>query len=145
MPEGFSRIGGAGDLDAMLPDSDFVVICCHWTPETTHLFNRERFALMKPGAVLVNVARGEIVDDAALIEALEAGRLRGVVLDVYEGEFERPPPERLWRDERVLITPHISGASDNELHRAIDLFCDNLRAYLDGRPLQNVIDWERGY
>ena len=134
LPEGFSRIGGAGDLDAMLPDSDFVVICCQWTPETTHLFNRERFALMKPGAVLVNVARGEIVDDAALIEALEAGRLRGVVLDVYEGEFERPPPERLWRDERVLITPHISGASDHELHRAIDLFCDNLRAYLDGQP-----------
>ena len=145
LPEGFSHIGGAGELDAILPDSDFVVICCHWTPETTHLFNRERFARMKPGAVLVNVARGEIVDDAALIEALEAGRLRGVVLDVYEGEFERPPPELLWRDERVLITPHVSGASDRELHRAIDLFCDNLRAYLDGRELQNVIDWERGY
>ncbi len=145
LPEGFSHVGGAGELEEMLPDSDFVVICCHWTPETTHLFNRERFALMKPGAVLVNVARGEIVDDTALIEALEAGRLRGIVLDVYEGEFERPPPELLCRDERVLITPHVSGASDHELHRAIDLFCDNLRAYLDGRPLQNVIDWERGY
>src|SRR3954451_23982541 len=81
-PEGFTRIGGAGELDAMLPDSDFVVICCQWTPETTHLFNPERLARMKPGAVLVNVARGEIVDDAALIEALEARRLRGVVLDV---------------------------------------------------------------
>src|SRR4051794_25570806 len=145
LPTGFTRIGGAEELDDLLPDSDFVVICCPWTPETTHLFNRERFALMKPGAVLVNVARGEIVEDAALIEALEAGRLRGVLLDVYEGEFERPPPERLWRDERVLITPHVSGASDHELHRAIDLFCDNLRAYLDGRPLRNVIDWERGY
>jgi len=118
LPEGFSRIGGAGDLDAMLPDSDFVVICCHWTPETTHLFNRERFALMKPGAVLVNVARGEIVDDAALSEALEAGRLRGVVLDVYEGEFERPPMEALWRDARVLITPHVSGGSDESRHGA---------------------------
>lgn len=145
LPQGFARLGGACDLDELLPESDFVVICCQWTPETTHLFNRERFALMKPGAVLVNVARGEIVDDAALIEALEAGRLRGVVLDVYEGEFERPPPTRLWRDARVLITPHVSGASDYELHRAIDLFCDNLRAFLDGRPLQNVIDWERGY
>jgi glyoxylate/hydroxypyruvate reductase A len=145
LPAGFSRIGGVGDLDAMLPDSDFVVICCQWTPETTHLFNRERFALMKAGAVLVNVARGEIVDEAALIEALEQDRLRGVVLDVYDGEFERPPPEHLWRDERVLITPHVSGASDRELHRAIDIFCDNLRAYLDGRPLANVIDWERGY
>jgi phosphoglycerate dehydrogenase-like enzyme len=145
LPQGFSHIGGPGELEKMLPDSDFVVVCCQWTKETTHLFNRERFARMKQGAVLVNVARGEIVEDAALIEALEAGRLRGVVLDVYEGEFERPPPEPLWKDDRVLITPHVSGASDHELHRAIDVFCDNLRAYLDGKPLRNVIDWERGY
>ncbi len=145
LPAGFSRLGGAEDLDELLPDSDFVVICCQWTPETTHLFNRERFARMKPGAVLVNVARGEIVDEAALIEALDQDRLRGVVLDVYEGEFERSPPELLWRDNRVLITPHVSGASDTELHRAINVFCDNLRAYLDGRPLSNVIDWARGY
>jgi phosphoglycerate dehydrogenase-like enzyme len=144
-PAGFSHIAAAAELDRLLPDSDFVVICCQWTAETTHLFNRERFALMKPGAVLVNVARGEIVDEAALSEALDAGRLRGVVLDVYEGEFERLPPSRLWRDERVLITPHVSGASDRELHGAIELFSDNLRAYLDGRPLRNVIDWERGY
>jgi phosphoglycerate dehydrogenase-like enzyme len=145
LPAGFSRVGRADDLDGFLPDSDFVVICCQWTAETTHLFNRERFARMKAGAVLVNVARGEIVDEAALAEALDQGRLRGVVLDVYDGEFERLPPSRLWRDDRVLITPHVSGASDRELHRAIDVFCDNLRAYLDGRPLRNVIDWQRGY
>jgi len=145
LPTGFSRLGGAEDLDRFLPDSDFVVICCQWTPETTYLFNDDRFALMKPGSVLVNVARGEIVDETALVRALDQDRLRGVVLDVYEGEFERPPPERLWRDDRVLITPHVSGASDQELHGAIELFCDNLRAYLDGRPLRNVIDWQRGY
>ena len=69
----------------------------------------------------------------------------GVVLDVYDGEFEQPPPARLWRDERVLITPHVSGASDESRHGAIDIFCDNLRALLDGRPLRNVIDWQRGY
>ena len=100
---------------------------------------------MKPGGVLVNVARGEIVDEDALAEALERGRLRGVALDVYVGEFEHPPPERLWQTRRVLITPHVSGASDHDRHGAIDLFCDNLRAYIDGRPLQNVIDWQRGY
>ena len=100
---------------------------------------------MKPGSVLVNVARGEIIDEAALADALQQGRLRGVVLDVYDGEFERPPPARLWQDERVLITPHVSGASDESRHGAIDLFCDNLRAYLDGRKLRNVIDWQRGY
>lgn len=145
LPPGFARLGGPGDLDAFLPQSDFVVVSCQWTPETTHLFDRERFAAMKPGSVLVNVARGEIVEEEALAEAIERGHLRGVALDVYVGEFEHPPPARLWRDPRVLITPHVSGASDDERHRAIDLFCENLRAYLDGGPLKNVIDWERGY
>jgi phosphoglycerate dehydrogenase-like enzyme len=100
---------------------------------------------MKPGSVVVNVARGEIIDETALADALERDHLRGVVLDVYVGEFERPPMQRLWRDPRVLITPHISGASDQNRHGAIELFCENLRAYLDGAPLRNVIDWTRGY
>ena len=145
LPPGFSELGAAADLDRFLPQSDFVVICCQWTPETTRLFDRDRFARMKPGGILVNVARGEIVDEDALAEALDNGHLRAAVLDVYVGEFERPPPARLWSDPRVLITPHVSGASDDERHRAIDIFCDNLRAYLDGRPLRNVIDWQRGY
>ena len=145
LPPGFERLGGAGDLDRFLAESDFVVICCQWTPETTNLVDADRLAVMKPGAVLVNVARGEIVDEAALLDALERGHLRGVVLDVYDGEFERLPPEALWRDPRVLITPHVSGNSDQSRHGAIDLFCDNLRAWLDGAPLRNVIDWQRGY
>jgi phosphoglycerate dehydrogenase-like enzyme len=145
LPSGFSELGGPADLDHFLPDSDFVAICCQWTPETTRLFDKDRFALMKKGSILVNVARGEIVDEDALAEALDQGRLRGVVLDVYVGEFEHLPPARLWSDPRVLITPHISGASDDERHRGVDLFCDNLRAYLAGRPLHNVIDWDRGY
>jgi phosphoglycerate dehydrogenase-like enzyme len=145
LPAGFSELAGAGELDRVLPEADFVAVCCQWTDETTNLFNRDRFALMKPGSVLVNVARGEIVDEEALAEALESGHLRGAVLDVYVGEFEHLPPPRLWQHPQVLITPHVSGHTDHELHRAIDLFCDNLRAYLDGRPLQNVIDWQRGY
>src|SRR5262245_50231707 len=145
LPTGFSAVGGPGDLTRFLAESDFVVICCQWTPETTRLFNDERFAAMKPGSVLLNVARGEIVDEDALYAALQRDHLRGAVLDVYVGEFERPPPARLWSDPRVLITPHTSAATDANRHRGVDLFCDNLRAYLDGRPLQNVIDWERGY
>jgi len=145
LPAGFDRIGGTDELDEFLAASDFVVICCQWTPQTTNLINAERLAAMKPGSVLVNVARGEIVDEAALADALARNRLRGVVLDVYVGEFEHPPRERLWRDPRVLITPHISGASDQSRHGATDLFCDNLRAYLDGAPLRNVIEWARGY
>jgi phosphoglycerate dehydrogenase-like enzyme len=145
LPPGFAEIGGAGELDRFLPDSDIVVICCQWTPETTRLFNKDRFAAMKPGSILVNVARGEIVDEDALADALEHDHLRGAALDVYVGEFEHKPMPRLWSDPRVLITPHISGASDQDRHGAIELFRDNLRAYIDGRQLRNVIDWERGY
>lgn len=145
LPAGFSELGAPAALDRFLAASDFVVICCQWTPHTDRLFNSDRFAVMKPGAVLVNVARGEIIDEDALAEALRQDRLRGVALDVYVGEFEHLPPQRLWSDPRVLVTPHISGASDDTRHGAIDVFCDNLRAYLDGRRLRNVIDWQRGY
>jgi phosphoglycerate dehydrogenase-like enzyme len=100
---------------------------------------------MKPGAILINVARGEIIDEEAVADAVESNHLRGVGLDVYVGEFERPPIERLWSDPRVLITPHTSGGSDENRHRAIDVFCGNLEAFIQGRPLENVVDWERGY
>jgi len=145
LPPGFSELGGAADLDRLLPQSDVAIICCQWTPETTRLFDAQRFAAMKRGSVLVNVARGEIVDEDALADALEQGQLRGAALDVYVGEFERPPPARLWSDPRVLITPHTSSISDADRHGAIDIFCENLRAYLDGKPLRNVLDWKRGY
>jgi phosphoglycerate dehydrogenase-like enzyme len=145
LPPGFSALGAAGDLDVFLSDAHFVVVSCPWTPHTTRLFDRRRFAAMPQGSILVNVARGEIVDEEALADALESGQLRGAALDVYVGEFEHPPPVRLWSNPNVLITPHVSGGSDEDRHRAIELFCDNLRAYLDGRPLRNVIDWARGY
>lgn len=143
--EGFVEIGGPGDLDRYLAEADVVAICCQWTPETTHLFDTARFGGMKPGAILVNVARGEIIDEAALAEAVQGDRLRGVVLDVYDGEFEGPPRDDLWSDPRVLITPHTSGGGDMNAHRGTEIFCENLRAYLDGQPLKNVVDWDRGY
>ena len=145
LPQGFGRLESPERLHALLAESDGVVVCCQWTPETTKVIGREAFAAMKPGAILVNVARGEIIDEEALIAVLAAGKLRGVALDVYVGEFEHEPDRRLWDDERVLITPHISGGSDMRQHRGIDLFCDNLRAYLDGRALTNVVDWANGY
>jgi glyoxylate/hydroxypyruvate reductase len=145
LPQGFAELGGAADLNYFLPASDFVVICCQWTPETTRLFDSNRFAAMKAGSVLVNVARGEIVDEEALAEALERDHLRGAALDVYVGEFERTPMPRLWSNPKVLITPHVSSITDQDRHGGINLFCDNLRAYLGGAPLRNVIDWKRGY
>ena len=87
-----------------------------------------------------NLLRGDLWGSDVIVTTS-----RGVGLDVYLGEFEHLPPPLLWSDPRVLITPHVSGASDEDRHGGIDLFCENLRAYLDGRPLRNVIDWERGY
>ena len=145
LAEGFSRIGGPEDLHQLLSRSDFVVICCQLTHETERMIDRAAFNAMKPGAVLVNVARGEIVDEEALLQALDSGHLRGAALDVYIGEFEHAPDERLWSNARTLITPHVSGGSDGYRSRSLDVFCENLRAYLDGRPLKNVIDWKRGY
>ena len=144
LPE-FSRLEDPSHLYELLGESDFVAVCCQWTPETTKLINRQALTAMRPGTVLVNVARGEIVDEGALIEALAIGKLRGVALDIYVGEFEREPDPRLWGDERVLITPHVSNETDRPQHRGIELFCKNLRAYIDGCPLTNVVDWKRGY
>ena len=109
LPSGFSRLERPEHLHTLLGESDFVAVCCQWTPETTGLIGHAAFAAMRPGTVLVNVARGEIVDEEALIAALAAGKLRGVGLDVYLGEFEHAPDRRLWQDERVVITPHVSG------------------------------------
>jgi phosphoglycerate dehydrogenase-like enzyme len=145
LPLGFAEIAGPADLNRLLPDSDIVAICCQWTPETDRLFNQDRFAAMKPNSILVNIARGEIVDEDALADALARDHLRGAVLDVYVGEFEHTPMGRLWSDPRVLLTPHISSASDQDRHGGIVLFCENLRAWLDGRPMRNVVDWDRGY
>jgi phosphoglycerate dehydrogenase-like enzyme len=145
LPAGFSQLGDAVCLHDYLAESDFVAVCCQWTRETTKLIGRGAFASMKTGAVLVNVARGEIVDEDALVEALRQDKLRGAALDVYVGEFEGDPDPRLWGDERVIITPHVSASSELSQHRGVELVCRNLRSYLDGQPLENEIDWERGY
>jgi phosphoglycerate dehydrogenase-like enzyme len=87
LPPGFTELGGAGDLDRFLPESDIVVICCQWTPETNRLFEKDRFAAMKPGSVFINVARGEIVDEDALADALERDHLRGAALDSMSGNL----------------------------------------------------------
>lgn len=141
--EGFSHIGPPEQLHELLAASQFVAVCCQWTPETDGLIGTDALAAMPEGAVLANVARGEIIDTEAL--TAEVDRLRGVALDVYVGEFDRPPPAELWQHPRVLITPHTSAGADTRSTRPIDLFCNNLSALLEGRALDNVIDWQRGY
>lgn len=141
----FARLESSDRLYDLLSESEFVAVCCPWTKETHHLIGPAAFAAMKSGTVLVNIARGEIIDDAALLQTLAEGKLRGVALDVYDGEFERPPDSRLWEDDRVVITPHVSATTDVSEHGGVKLFCENLVRYLKGEPLENVIDWERGY
>ena len=122
-------------------------MCAQLTPETTGMIDSGVSAALKPGAVLINIARGEEVDEDALIEALIGGNLRGAILDVYEGELAgRPPRPELLELPQVLLTPHISGRGDPttwEPNRR--LFADNLRRFLLGQPLLNVVDRQRGY
>jgi glyoxylate/hydroxypyruvate reductase A len=143
LPTGFAELAGPDRLLELLEMADFVAVCCQWTPETEGLIGVEAFAAMPDDAVLVNVARGEVVNETALAGAID--RLRGVALVVYVGEFDHAPPPTLWNHPRVLLTPHISAGSDNRTTRPIELFCENLRAFLDDEPLRNVIDWDRGY
>jgi phosphoglycerate dehydrogenase-like enzyme len=128
-------------------ESDFLAVCSQLTPETRGLVGDRVFAAMKPGAVLINIARGEEVDEDALIAAVTAGRIRGAVLDVYDGELAgRPPRPELVGLPQILLTPHISARGDAGLAEPIRrLFADNLRRFLDGRPLRNVVDRDRGY
>lgn len=147
---------GADGADLVLPatrlvevaaESDFLVICSQLTDETRGFINAPVFAAMKPGAVLINVARGEEVDEDALLEAVTAGRIRGAVLDVYAGELAgRPPRPELTGLPQILLTPHISGNGETNTAGPLrTLFADNLRRYLDGQPLRNVVDRARGY
>ncbi|MEM7404935.1 MAG: D-2-hydroxyacid dehydrogenase [Pseudomonadota bacterium] len=143
--DGFETIGGPETLPDQLARADFVAVCCQWTPETTHLLDASAFDAMRPGAVIANVARGEIIDESALLNALDSGHLRGAVLDVFVGEFDGPPPPALWRHPNVLLTPHTSNKTDYSRRGDMALFVDNLQRLRAGQALRYQIDWETGY
>jgi phosphoglycerate dehydrogenase-like enzyme len=128
-------------------ESDYLVICAQLTAETRGFIDASVFAAMKPDAVLVNIARGEEVDEDALVEAVTSGQIRGVVLDVYAGELAGGPPRpEFVALPQILLTPHVSGRGDTKLAEPLrQLFASNLRRYLDGQPLLNVVDRSRGY
>ena len=131
-----------------LPDlarrSDVVMTACPHTAETHHLIDAELLKLMKPSAYLINVTRGGVVDEAALVDALREGRIAGAGLDVCEVE-PLPADSPLWDLENVIITPHSAGRSQYRPRPTIELFCDNLRRYLAGEPLRNVVRKELGF
>ena len=132
------------DLPLVLRDSDFLVVCLPGTPETAGLLGADEIRLMKEGACLINVGRGGIVDEDALVEAVRSGRLAGAALDVFAQE-PLPPDSPLWSEPRILLTAHNAAHSHRYEERATELFLENLRRYLDGRELLNVHDRERGY
>jgi phosphoglycerate dehydrogenase-like enzyme len=133
------------ELHAMLARSDIVVLAAQLTAQTHHLIDDPALAALKPGAFLINVARGELIDEAALTRALHSGHLGGFAADVYEGEFEHQPPAELLTLENVILTPHTSGQTEQPSMGALEIFKENLRRCLAGRPLLNQVDWERGY
>lgn len=145
--DGADLVLPAARIAEVAAESDFLVVCSQLTAETRGFINATVFAAMKPGAVLINIARGEEVDEDALIDAVTTGRIRGAVLDVYDGELAgRPPRPELTALPQVLLTPHISGNGDANVAEPLRrLFADNLRRYLDGQPLRNVVDRARGY
>lgn len=139
---GAERVYRAREIRKALASADFVVLTVPLTPRTRGLIGTAELAVMKPSAWLVNIGRGPVVDEAALLEALAGKRLGGAILDVFDEE-PLPAGHPLWGFENVVITPHISGPSTpGEIG---PIFDDNLRRYLSGRPLRFLVDRRRGY
>ena len=132
------------DLPFLLEQSDFVVLATPLTEETRHLIGEAELRTMKSSAVLINIARGPVVDQAALIAALKSGEIAGAGLDVFEQE-PLPEDSELWDMENVIMSPHISGGTEIYNQRATGIFRDNLKRYIAGERLNNLADPARGY
>ncbi|MEL7098422.1 MAG: D-2-hydroxyacid dehydrogenase [Pseudomonadota bacterium] len=138
------RVIAEAELDAVLGEVDAIAVCVPLLDSTRELLNKARIDVLKPGAVLVDVSRGGVVDQAALADALASGRLGGAALDVFEVE-PLPEDSPFWAMENVIVTPHSSSVYDGWALKSVDMFCDNLTRYLEGAPLQNIVDPVRGY
>lgn len=140
----FDRVVSMADLDGELAAADYVVVTAPLTEQTAGLFDERTLAGAKPGAVLVNVGRGGIVDEAALLAALESGRLRGAALDVF-AEEPLPAGHPFWTRRDVLVSPHMCGDFIGYRDVLVDIFVDNLHRWCSGGELRNVVDKDRGY
>lgn len=141
---GVAVLYGPDELDQFLAQCDWVVVTAALTAETHHMLGEAQFRQMKPTAWLVNVSRGAISDEAALLRALDEGWIAGACLDAFTQE-PLPPDSPFWDHPKVVMTPHNSGSSDRRTERAVALAMDNLERYCSGRPLLNVVDKQRGY
>jgi len=144
-PEGFSAVVGQDGLDAELPKADVLVLAAPFTADTSEMMTRERLMRLPKGAIVVNVARGALLDEEATADMLESGRLRGAVLDVFREE-PLPATSRLWSLPNALVMPHTSPVSPRRFWpRQLDLFIANWHRYDRGEPLLNLVDKHAGY
>jgi phosphoglycerate dehydrogenase-like enzyme len=127
------------ELHAALGGAEHVVLSAPHTPETERMIGATELALLASGAIVVNVARGALIDESALVDALESGHVGGAALDVFQEE-PLSPDSPFWVIPNVLVCSHSAGTSDHENERITDIFCENLRRYLAGEPLLNVLD-----
>lgn len=142
----FDEVRPITDLDAVLPQTKILIMGLPSTPETYHILNRERIALLSADAIVINVGRGTAVEQAPLIEALNSGRLAGAALDVMDPE-PLPKDDPLWDARNIILTPHVSGnmTLGYTCDRNVELFCADLRNYAAGCPLRGLVDRKRGY
>ncbi|PWT91172.1 MAG: D-2-hydroxyacid dehydrogenase [Proteobacteria bacterium] len=138
------KIVPAAELESVLPEADYVLLAAPETAETKQLIGAPQLALMKSGARILNIARGSLMDEAALIRGLENGALGGAALDVTETE-PLPAHSPLWKAPNLFITPHTSAVSDRLWQRQTTLLLDLLEEWFSGRPLPNLVDFQKGY
>jgi phosphoglycerate dehydrogenase-like enzyme len=143
-PEGVQQVFASAQIDLVLEQSDFIVLAAPITATTKHLINAERLARMKPTAYLINVGRGPLIDEAALVLALRDHKVGGAALDVFDRE-PLPSDSPLWDLGNLLVTPHIAGLTEKLWERQYALLSENLGRYLNHQPLLALVDKHRGY
>jgi phosphoglycerate dehydrogenase-like enzyme len=140
----FNNCYPMAELNHVLAQSDVVVLSIPSTKDTHHLINEDTLSLFKKGACLINISRGNVIKESALIEALNTGSLRGAALDVFETE-PLPEDSPLWGLDNIIITPHNSWISEMRNERRYNIIYNNLKRYINGEKLMNIIDIEKGY
>jgi phosphoglycerate dehydrogenase-like enzyme len=142
--DGADSVMSTNDLEVALSRADFVMLAAPLTPATRHIINAERLKQMKKEAYLINVSRGPLIDDTALISALEQSQIAGAGLDVFEHE-PLPADSPYWRLENVLITPHTAAVTEKLWTRHYRQISENMRRYLAGKTLLSIVDKQKGY
>lgn len=143
-PEGIAWVGGPDELDRLAGESDVLLLAAPHTRETKGAVGRAVLERLPRGAIVVNISRGSLLDEQALLDLLDAGHVRGAALDVFAVE-PLPPEHGFWAHPRVLVSPHAAAVSDHFWERETGLIVDNIRRYLAGAPLTNVVDLEAEY